>query len=225
MNIKVPSKYELYLQSPEFDEIRQKVFSRDGHKCVVCGSSSDLRPHHLTYRNIYREDPRDLITLCSRCHAIYHSVEKRAKYIDDYYAKEDEKEINELAITARNQREKNLKDLQAQAWKEIIEEGEEKDYSKNGNLDMTNWDVIDAVMKEKEKELGLSWLGFNKTKVQQYFIWKRYLLLKRCIEKSISQDAVIAGTKLSPNFVRKYYGNVALLDAKIEQGHLLYKED
>jgi 5-methylcytosine-specific restriction endonuclease McrA len=48
---------------------RTSTFSRDGHRCRKCGSSSDLEAHHIKERVYGGADVLDnLITLCSRCH-------------------------------------------------------------------------------------------------------------------------------------------------------------
>lgn len=61
-----------------FCNVREYVLCRDGHKCQCCkGKSKDtkLRVHHIESRKTGGDAPNNLITLCSECHAKYHSGE------------------------------------------------------------------------------------------------------------------------------------------------------
>lgn len=227
MQIHVPNNYELYLESTEFDEIRQAVFARDNYKCVVCGDTENIQPHHLTYRNIYKENLQDLITLCRRCHATYHAVQKRADFVEGLYNKIDERK-EQSALEARiewAQEEEHRKELQKKIWNEIIEEYADLDYSKNGNLDMCDWNVLEEVINKKLKKYDLPWCGFNKSKLKDYFFGQRLKLLRRCLDKDISIENVISKTKLSEKFIRKWYSDKEKLDARIQQNDFLFKGD
>lgn len=73
-------KYYKYLKSKDWQEIREMVLERDGHKCMVCGRTNDeanLVIHHRTYEHIYNEKEHleDLITLCGICHRAIHECE------------------------------------------------------------------------------------------------------------------------------------------------------
>jgi hypothetical protein len=70
--------YHKYLLTDEWIRIRNTVLSRDKHKCVKCGSKSNLTVHHTDYIFIYQES-RDLsllITLCKECHKKIHGLSK-----------------------------------------------------------------------------------------------------------------------------------------------------
>ncbi len=69
--------YPRYLQTPEWQAIRQMALDRDGHRCVECGSTEQLQVHHKTYARRGHEKRRDLVTLCDRCHKARHR--RRAK--------------------------------------------------------------------------------------------------------------------------------------------------
>ena len=61
-----------------FSNVREYVLFRDGHKCQCCkGKSKDnkLNVHHIESRKTGGNAPNNLITLCSECHAKYHSGE------------------------------------------------------------------------------------------------------------------------------------------------------
>ena len=61
-----------------FSNVREYVLYRDGHKCQCCkGKSKDskLHVHHIESRKAGGDAPNNLITLCSKCHAMYHRGE------------------------------------------------------------------------------------------------------------------------------------------------------
>ena len=70
--------YSAYLRSPKWYRIRKKVLKRDSYQCIGCGASRKLQVHHKNYKNIGKEKLDDLITLCARCHFIFH---KKAEII------------------------------------------------------------------------------------------------------------------------------------------------
>jgi hypothetical protein len=60
-----------------WNEIRQRVYERDGMRCRACGKGNiKLNAHHvLLLRVSQTNDMRNLITLCDECHML---VEARA---------------------------------------------------------------------------------------------------------------------------------------------------
>lgn len=65
--------YAEYLKSPQWRKKRRKALELHGSKCGVCGSTERLEVHHLHYRTLFRESPRDdLRVLCHDCHALHH---------------------------------------------------------------------------------------------------------------------------------------------------------
>lgn len=73
-------KYDAYMQSDEWKNVRLKVLERDNYRCRCCGRNSDqttLSVHHSQYKDVlYREEEKldYLITLCLYCHRGIHSV-------------------------------------------------------------------------------------------------------------------------------------------------------
>lgn len=67
--------YQEYLQSPEWQSLRSKVFERCGNLCEGCRSSRATIVHHLTYRNVGHEFLFELVGLCYACHQKYHDLE------------------------------------------------------------------------------------------------------------------------------------------------------
>ena len=81
---------------------RRAVYKRDGYQCATCGDVRGLQIHHVTPRSRGgSDDPRNLVTLCWKCHAIAHGTtlpdvpdyidaewmeDHIAEYLGDYYA-------------------------------------------------------------------------------------------------------------------------------------------
>ena len=61
-----------YMKSDEWKQKRLLVLARDNHKCVICGSDSNLEVHHTSYKTLYNEDLNDLVTLCRYHHHLQH---------------------------------------------------------------------------------------------------------------------------------------------------------
>ena len=78
-------KYLSYLQSKEWAEIKADILIIRGEKCERCGTKykrpSSLHLHHLTYKNLYNEEPEDLELLCQKCHKREHYKPKKKKVV------------------------------------------------------------------------------------------------------------------------------------------------
>ena len=79
-------KYLKYLESDEWAKIKVDLIELNDGKCERCGSGKKLQVHHLSYDNLYFEEPDDLILLCSKCHMIEHGLIKIRK-CKKYYKK------------------------------------------------------------------------------------------------------------------------------------------
>jgi 5-methylcytosine-specific restriction endonuclease McrA len=65
--------HEKYLQSGNWNQIRDFVLKRDNYTCIMCGKTNVmLFVHHKTYIRHGHENPSDLITLCYHCHEKVH---------------------------------------------------------------------------------------------------------------------------------------------------------
>lgn len=71
-NLLKSKKYQEYLYSDEWRNIRNKVLERDNSICRVCEKNKATEVHHLTYENIYNEKLEDLISICRNCHNESH---------------------------------------------------------------------------------------------------------------------------------------------------------
>jgi hypothetical protein len=69
-------EYQIYLNSPEWRDLRQRVMERAGNLCEGCHRRQATEVHHLTYERFKREMMFDLVAVCRRCHAqIHHKSE------------------------------------------------------------------------------------------------------------------------------------------------------
>lgn len=76
------TSYQDYLSSSQWREKARRRLQIDNFCCQMCGSrgssANRLEIHHLSYKNIYQENPyRDLVTLCHVCHRSIHCVMNR----------------------------------------------------------------------------------------------------------------------------------------------------
>src|SRR3972149_8589539 len=65
--------YYEYLESDLWSKLRAKVKKRDKRRCRLCNSSGNLHVHHRKYPEVYGQEPlEDLITICEKCHGLFH---------------------------------------------------------------------------------------------------------------------------------------------------------
>lgn len=74
MSVKKNNKYHKYLLSDEWANLKIDLFKKRGKICERCLSNDKIHVHHLTYKNIFNEDPKDLLILCSKCHKKEHKI-------------------------------------------------------------------------------------------------------------------------------------------------------
>ena len=68
-----PKSPRLRLDKVAYERLRQSVFLRDGWRCQSCGTMTNLEVHHQQLRSQSGHDSeKNLITLCSTCHAWVH---------------------------------------------------------------------------------------------------------------------------------------------------------
>lgn len=72
-------KYQRYIRSKAWKEIRDEVFEERGRRCQICGrlegeDGCTLSVHHNSYENLYneREHKDNLLVTCSVCHLAIH---------------------------------------------------------------------------------------------------------------------------------------------------------
>ena len=62
-----------YLLSPEWDKKRKAALKTANYECTMCHLSTSLQVHHISYKNLFREQPSDLVALCDHCHELVHN--------------------------------------------------------------------------------------------------------------------------------------------------------
>ena len=67
-------QYTEYLNSDYWKETRERILSKRGVKCAICGSKENLHVHHTNYSNVGNEDERFLYPLCRDCHFKLHQL-------------------------------------------------------------------------------------------------------------------------------------------------------
>ena len=65
-------KYDLYMNSREWQLKKRKVKERSGGICERCRDRSSEAVHHLHYRSLYNEPLEDLLDVCKGCHDYIH---------------------------------------------------------------------------------------------------------------------------------------------------------
>lgn len=202
---------------------------RDNHQCVVCNSTYMLNVHHLTYRNVYNEQDKDLITLCHKCHSIYHAVQKRSDFVNEEYEEMDERK-NALEVQKQHEdrireyeNSKKLDERNAYAVEERIKrEYLNKDYCKNGDLDMCDWSVLNPIIERIANEANLTSLYLiNKQRIHKYFLYRRCEFLLRCMDKGLSLEKLQNNTKFDSGWLFKWYRRNKL-EAKLNEEKELF---
>jgi len=67
------NKYQKYILSEEWAKVRADLILVRGSKCEYCGKPGK-QVHHLTYKNLFFEEPEDLVLLCPSCHMAEHGL-------------------------------------------------------------------------------------------------------------------------------------------------------
>lgn len=68
-------RYQQYLQSDHWRQLRLKAFRHYGRKCIRCSRTNRLEVHHMVYRHPWESALiADLQILCRGCHCIIHGM-------------------------------------------------------------------------------------------------------------------------------------------------------
>jgi 5-methylcytosine-specific restriction endonuclease McrA len=65
-------RYNEYLATEEWRNLRQLVFRRDDGICQGCYAAPATQVHHLTYEHVCNEFLWELTSICDGCHARVH---------------------------------------------------------------------------------------------------------------------------------------------------------
>jgi len=56
-----------------YENLRQQVLRRDGWRCQLCGTMSNVEVHHKQFRSHSGDDSgENLVTVCIACHSALH---------------------------------------------------------------------------------------------------------------------------------------------------------
>ncbi len=69
-------RYQEYIGSDRWKELRVIALAVAGNRCQVCNSSQHLHVHHRTYERLGYELISDLTVLCDECHELFHEAGK-----------------------------------------------------------------------------------------------------------------------------------------------------
>lgn len=83
LNIYRYNKHQ-YLISPEWKTKRKQALKAANYSCQLCKAETDLHVHHISYKNLFRENPEDLAALCSDCHTYVHSIHGYPNTVEEY---------------------------------------------------------------------------------------------------------------------------------------------
>jgi len=72
--------YEGYLKSPRWQEVREKVFRRDGGLCQGCLQAQATEVHHMSYDHAFNELAFELVSVCRDCHERIHGLGERRRF-------------------------------------------------------------------------------------------------------------------------------------------------
>lgn len=99
------SNYNAYLQSKHWKEFRAKIIEERGC-CEKCGSTERLHIHHVTYDNLGKEKPDDVMCLCNSCHYKIHDCPPLKPRSNAYFVKLYK--TNLIQIASEKAKEKKL---------------------------------------------------------------------------------------------------------------------
>jgi len=73
-------KYSTYIKSKEWEDMKKLIFEWRGKRCQLCWrDDKPVHVHHITYKRIGNEDPRDLLVVCETCHKFIHKEHEHWK--------------------------------------------------------------------------------------------------------------------------------------------------
>lgn len=201
------SDYSYYLMSEDWEKKRETIIARDNHMCVVCKRRNNLQVHHLTYKNIYHEQDRDLITLCRDCHATYHEVERRTNMVNLFYWRMESSKVKEDHNKNRikwNDRERQRLLL----TKKICDKYLQDDLCMGGSINMCNWETIKKLIEEETVAADIDQSHIpTPAAVHQRFCYERYVVLLRLLNQGLDKKGIRAATNLTPQFINKWCGD------------------
>jgi len=69
-------RYQKYLNSQKWDELRKEAYEMANHRCELCGDFAEA-VHHIKYPKSFSEDClENLLVVCDRCHKLLHGLKE-----------------------------------------------------------------------------------------------------------------------------------------------------
>lgn len=72
--LKTKRGYARYINSPEWAAFRTRYYATHPRACFVCGTSKEIRLHHISYRRVGTERDTDVVPLCDPHHFQTHQL-------------------------------------------------------------------------------------------------------------------------------------------------------
>lgn len=72
--------FDIYhrVRTKEWKQLVKLILKRDNYICQNCGTNENLHVHHIIpYRLIHDDNPKNLLALCRRCHALFDNKLRR----------------------------------------------------------------------------------------------------------------------------------------------------
>jgi hypothetical protein len=117
--------YKDQLKQPQWQQVRLKIFERDGWKCTKCSASDkQLHVHHTYYIHGAKawDYPQTMLrTLCNQCHEDTHGITKAAEQISEFkmvlygaherfdYLRDLDIQIDNILLNLRNSQSDEIK--------------------------------------------------------------------------------------------------------------------
>ena len=77
--LKRPQAYYEYIDSAEWQRVRERRIELGKRHCAVCTTCDGLQVHHLTYERFGHENMNDLLPLCAFHHDVVEELKKSDK--------------------------------------------------------------------------------------------------------------------------------------------------
>ncbi|MDO8641408.1 MAG: RNA-guided endonuclease IscB [Nitrosarchaeum sp.] len=181
----------------DFENVRQYILYRDGHKCVHCGSKNKLNVHHIVPRMTGGNRPDNLGTLCSKCHVKLHNgkIEIKLKKTPGF------KEASAMNIVRKRIIEELKKECPVEStWGYATKHARKQ-------LDLVKSHTNDAFViaggttqkrtepfKIKQRRRNNRCLQLNRKGFKPSIRKQRYLFQPACLVKHLNKALIVIGT-------------------------------
>lgn len=128
---KVKKKY----YTENWDDIRRKVYQRDGYRCVLCGKKGKIAAHHIVPIKVSKDNSlSNLVSVCNSCHRKLEAV--GLKILQEGGSRSTVRRV-ELTMIMEAKKQRMQKYLEKQN-----DRNREKNDESDGGIDRTEREVI-----------------------------------------------------------------------------------